>query len=138
MEALSINELDDFASSVRRRSSLDTRSKASDAPDSANKARLNVDEKYFNKCRRKLALCEFYSVNSLSSGKINLLVSDAVHSYTTTGAIVAVAATNCQLQITVAELQRSAYERTFFIFSSKLKLCIVWLLMVSLLKSIDV
>jgi len=28
------------------------RYKASDTPDSANKARLNVDEKYFSKCRR--------------------------------------------------------------------------------------
>jgi len=30
------------------------RYKASDTSDAANKARLNVDEKYFNKCRREM------------------------------------------------------------------------------------
>ena len=40
-----------------RRSSLDMRSKASEASDAANKVLLNVDEKYFNKCRRMASSC---------------------------------------------------------------------------------
>jgi len=45
---------------VCRRSSLDMRYKASDTSDAANKALLNVDEKYFNKCRRKMLSCCCY------------------------------------------------------------------------------